>query len=140
MDGGKSLDYATKSSLFALRNVLHISRAIATDQDLIDHYFSLLKQTLVDNNILNCPSRIFNVDETGFPLNHKPQKVVVLRGCKHANTVTTGDKGQVTVLACVSAAGFTVPPMVIFDRKALKEELTAGEVPETLYGLTDNGW
>lgn len=52
---------------------LAYSRAIATDQDVMDCYFSLLEQTLVDNNILNCPSRIFNVDETGFSLNHKPK-------------------------------------------------------------------
>ena len=30
--------------------------------------------------------------------------------------------------------------MVLFDRKVLKPELTVGEVPGTLYGLTDNGW
>lgn len=44
------------------------------------------------------------------------------------------------MLACVNAAGSSVPPMVIFDRKVLKPELTLGEVPGTLYGLTLNGW
>ena len=44
------------------------------------------------------------------------------------------------MLACASAAGITIPPMVIFDRETLKAELTYGEVPGTTYGLTDNGW
>jgi len=35
-----------------------------------------------------------------------------------------------TVLSCVQAAGSTIPPMVIFDRKVLKPELVYGEVPE----------
>ncbi len=43
-------------------------------------------------------------------------------------------------MACVSAAGITMPPMVIFDRKTLKQELSIGEVPGTIYALTDNGW
>ena len=43
-------------------------------------------------------------------------------------------------MACVNAAGAVIPPMVIFDHKALKDELIRGEVPETLYALTDNGW
>ena len=30
--------------------------------------------------------------------------------------------------------------MVIFDRKTLKPELTYGEVPGTMYGLSKNGW
>ena len=54
--------------------------------------------------------------------------------------MTTGDKAQITVIACVSASGATLPPMVIFDRKVLKADLTLKEVPETVYALTDNGW
>ena len=50
------------------------------------------------------------------------------------------DKSQITVVACVSAAGYCIPPMVIRDRKKLSLELTAGEVPGTFYGLSDKGW
>ena len=115
-------------------------RAVATDQAILNSYFDLLEQTLTDNDLLSAPSRIFNVDETGFPLEHKPEKVVVAKGCKHPFVVTSGNKAQITVLACVNAAGATIPPMVIFDRKTLKQELYKGEIAETIYGLTDNGW
>lgn len=30
--------------------------------------------------------------------------------------------------------------MVIFDRKALKPDMTVGEVPGTFYGLSESGW
>ena len=33
-----------------------------------------------------------------------------------------------------------MPPMVIFDRKRLQPDLTKGEVPGTIYGLSNNGW
>jgi len=54
--------------------------------------------------------------------------------------VTANVKAQLTVLACVNAAGNAMPPMVVFDRKILKDELAVGEVPGTTYGLSDNGW
>lgn len=54
--------------------------------------------------------------------------------------ITGNTKSQVTVLACSSAAGYALPPFVIFDRKSLNPQLTVGEVPGTLYGLSAKGW
>ncbi len=44
------------------------------------------------------------------------------------------------MLCCCNAAGYTIPPFVIFDGKMLKPELTMNEVPGTFYGLSPNGW
>ena len=42
------------------------------------------------NNILNKPAHVFNLDETGMPLDLlTPQKVVTLKGVKHATSVST---------------------------------------------------
>ena len=57
-----------------------------------------------------------------------------------ASAISSGDKTQITVVVCVSAAGYCIPPMVIWDRKILSPELTHGEVPGTIYGLSKNGW
>ena len=46
----------------------------------------------------------------------------------------------ITMQHTPSAAGYAIPPMVIFDRKRLNPQLTIGEVPGTHYGLTDNRW
>ena len=56
-------------------------------------------------------------------------------GSKNPSFVTGGDKSQLTVLACCSAAGYAIPPFVIFDRQSLNQGMTKGEVPGTLYGL-----
>lgn len=45
-----------------------------------------------------------------------------------------------TVLACASAAGFLLPPFVVFDQKTLTKTLTKGEVPGSAYGLSSTGW
>ena len=43
-------------------------------------------------------------------------------------------------MACASAAGYAIPPFVIFGRQTLNPRLTKGEVPGTSYGLSPNGW
>ena len=75
-----------------------------------------------------------------MPLCPKPPKIIDKVGAKNPNYLTGNTKSQITVLACVSAAGYAIPPFVIFDRKTLNPEYTRGEVPGTLYGLSQNGW
>ena len=92
------------------------------------------------NKLLDKPCSIFNMDETGMPLDPKPPKVVTWRGHKNPSQVSSGVKSQNTVVGCVSAGGQCLPPMVIWDRKNLPPELAVGEVPGTIYGLSSKGW
>jgi len=119
---------------------LSYARAMATDPDSLDRYYDLLEDTLRENGIFNHPMHIFNCDESGLPLNPKILKVVSTVGSKNPHHVCNDTKLQITILACTSASGITIPPFVIFDRKTLNPALTAGEVAGTLYGLSHNGW
>ena len=109
-----------------------------SQSDSFNYYFDLLEQTIEDNEL--SPAQIFNCDERVIPLNASVSKVVVKKGAKHSRSVTSGDKSQITVLAACNAAGFVLPPFVVFDRKALKPELCEGKVSGTMYGLSDSGW
>ena len=53
---------------------------------------------------------------------------------------SSGNKSQVTVVACVNAIGQCLPPFIIFHAKNLNLDWTKGEVPGTMYGLSDSGW
>lgn len=119
---------------------LSFVRAMATDNECLNQYFDLLQKTLKDNDIFDKATSIFNCDESGLPLNPKSQKVVVEAGSKNPHHLTGSTKNQITVLACSSAAGYALPPFVVFDRKNLNLKLTEGEVPGTVYGLSSNGW
>lgn len=110
------------------------------DKDAMTEYFELLKTTLIQNNLLNKPSHIYNVDESGIPLDHRPPRIVTTKGQKKVRCRTTGNKSQITVIACVSASGHAIPPFVIFDAKMLNIEWTKGEIPGTRYGLSSTGW
>ncbi len=119
---------------------LSYTRAMSSSPQIISRYFDLLEKTLYDNDLMDKPMQIFNMDETGMPLDPSPMKIITTKGTKHPTSVTTGNKSQITVVSSCSASGYVLPPMVIFDRKILKPELTIGEVPGTLYGLSKNGW
>ena len=54
----------------------------AVNEDTITHYFDLLKQTVIDNSLINSPERIYNVDETGVPLDPSAPNVVTRKGTK----------------------------------------------------------
>ena len=88
------------------------ARARATDEEVMDNYFDLLEATLQEYDLLGKPGQIFNLDESGFPLNPKPLKGVFDKGTKNPSAYCTGDKAQITVLACVNAIGNSIPPMV----------------------------
>ena len=116
------------------------ARAMATDREVIDRYFDMLEDCLRANGLLNKPACIFNCDETGLPLDPKCQKVVDRVGCKNPSYLTSGSKSQMTVMACTCAAGYPIPPLIIFDRMTLNDSMTKGEVPGSIYGLSRNGW
>ena len=115
-------------------------QAMASDKESLNRYFDVLEKTLKDNKIFNNPCRIFNCDETGIPMGPSSLKVIDQFGAKDPTYPTNSSKAQVTVLACSCASGYALPPFVIFNRKLLHPELTKGEVPGTLYGLSETGW
>ena len=84
-------------------------------------------------------NRIYNVDETGMPLNHSAPKIVTGRGHKKVRYRTPGNKCPITISGCASATGHAIPSFVIFDSKSLNMEWRKIEVPGTSYGLSSNG-
>ena len=106
----------------------------------MDNYFSLLKDTLEEYDLLNNPSQIYNVDETGMTLDHHPPKILTTRGQRKIRCRTSGNKSQIIVIASVSAVGQVILPFVISNSKSLNQQWTMGEVPGSRYGLSSSGW
>ena len=114
----------------------------AMNHETIDHYFSLLHDTLVTHYLLDKPAKLYNVDETGVLFNPRPPKIVSTKGreTKKVRHLSSGHKGQITFVVCANAAGQSIPPMVIFDAAKLNSAWTKSEVRGTKYGLSPNGW
>ncbi|XP_065894182.1 uncharacterized protein [Dysidea avara] len=109
-------------------------------QQELDNYYITLKNVLTENNLMDKPGQIYNVDESGMPLDHRSLHVVARRGQRKVRYCTSGNKFQITIVACINAISQTMPPFIIFDAKNLNMEWTRGEVPGTTYGLSDSGW
>ena len=80
---------------------------------MISDYFSLLKDFLTENNLLECPSQLYNIDETEIALDGHAPRVIAKEGQKKIRYRTSGNKSQFTVITCVSASGQCIPPFVM---------------------------
>ncbi len=117
-----------------------MAREKMTSREVFENYFDLLQETLDKYNLKDKPSQIYNCDESGLPLEHKPPRIVSAKGTRKVRQISSGNKTQITVLGCCNAAGQAIPPMVVFSGKRFNHELSKGEVPGTLYGMSDSGW
>ena len=119
---------------------ISMARAKANDPEIISNYFDMYEKVVVDYDIIDKPIQIFNIDETGLPIDHRPPKIICKTGSKNPACITSGNKTQVTIVACVNAAGYSLPPMVIWNLKTMQGDMARGEVRGTVHAFSDNGW
>ena len=67
---------------------LSLARPAASDHDILDNYFDELEYTLEENGLLDKPCLIYNMDETGMPLDPKPLKIVTQKVLKNPSQVS----------------------------------------------------
>ena len=112
----------------------------SVNKQSIQNYYDLLEVTLKENNLTDCSGQIYNMDETGMPLDPRAPNVVPKAGQKKIRCHQSRKKEQVTIIGCGNAIGQSIPPMVIFEGKYLNHELMISEIPGTLYGMSGKGW
>ena len=65
-------------------------------------------EVLTESEILNSPSRIYNMEETGKLLDGHTPWVIAKQGKKTVRYRTTENKNKVTVIACVNTMQWIV--------------------------------
>ncbi|XP_045130246.1 MFS-type transporter clz9-like [Portunus trituberculatus] len=116
-------------------------RAIVT-KDALGEWFQQMKHYLdtIDPTLLTSPDRIFNADESGFNICPKTKKIISMTGAKHVYSVTSGKRQQVTMLACSSAMGQYLPPLLIFPYTRDPRFNALEGFEEAFFQKTPNGW
>ena len=61
-------------------------------------------------------------------------------GCRYVNRVNSGNKTQITTLACYNAAGKAIPPFHIYPGERFKQNPLEDGVPNAYFGKSENGW
>jgi len=79
---------------------------------------------LEDNDLLDKPECIYNVDESGVALEHRSPLVITKRGQRKVHYCTSSNKLQVTIVACIKATGQCKPLFIIFNAKNLNIDWT----------------
>ena len=75
-----------------------------------------------------------------MPLDSKQLKRIASKGMKKVYGPSSGNKMQITVLACANAVRTMLPLMVIFKGERFNYDRVKGEVPDNKYGMPPNGW
>ena len=121
---------------------LSYCRARCANPDVISDFFGKLGSLYGKLNLISKPMQIYNADETGISVVHKPGKVVAQLGHHNVYSITSAERGKThTILSCVSASGYVLPPLMVYPRKkSVPDNLKVGAIPNTLFHNSENGW
>ena len=121
---------------------LSYCRALCSNKDTIMDFFVKLGTIYGRLNLISKPMQIYNCDESGVTVVFKPNKVVAELGKRNVYAISAAERGKThTVLSCVSASGFMLPPMMVYPRKTcVPDKFKEGAIPNTLFGNSESGW
>ena len=107
-----------------------------------DELYQYLHET-ANLDILEQPLRIYNCDETGFPISPKPPKVICESGAPNIYARGSSSKQTITTLLCASAAGTYIPPMIVYPGTNFKRDFMTDffkTLPDVEFGHSPSGW
>ncbi|KAJ8113221.1 hypothetical protein OPT61_g4601 [Boeremia exigua] len=117
-------------------------RALCEDPVLIQGWFRLVEQTKAKYGI--CNNDVYNFDKAGFMIGKITTQLVITGSERRGQlkTVQPGNREWVTLIAAINAAGWSVPPFLIFAGKYhLSAWYEEAEIPrDWAIAVSDNGW
>lgn len=110
-------------------------------KEKVTEFFKTLQKVIDDNNLRGKPECMYNVDETGIPLNNRPPNIIAEKGSREVVSMTSVERGEnVTVLACMNAAGQYIPPFILFKGVRKRDDFMIGMPSGAEVTMTEKGW
>lgn len=106
-------------------------------------YFACLKDVIDASGLHVKPECIWNMDETGVQLDHRPGLIVAKRGSKYLHCRTSRNRETITCIGTINAAGDSLPPHVIVKgktKRSLNSFKTEDAPTNTTWSWSDSGW
>ncbi|KAF7575417.1 hypothetical protein PtrM4_070430 [Pyrenophora tritici-repentis] len=117
-------------------------RALCEDPALIRTWFKLVEETKAKYGI--CDEDVYNFDEAGFIIGKITTQLVITGAERRGRpkTLQPGNREWVTLIAAISAAGWLVPPFLIFaSQYHLSAWYEEAKIPrDWAIAVSDNGW
>ena len=106
----------------AIRNAQIIKRVRnGVEYNAVVSFFGRCAHAIIEENA--GPSRIFNLEETEFVQTITTRKVIAVRGSKNVWSQNVEPGFHLTLVACMFADGFVVPPALIVPGKRLNRDV-----------------
>ncbi|XP_045195071.2 uncharacterized protein LOC123550708 [Mercenaria mercenaria] len=118
---------------------LEFIRAKMTKESTVMEYFEHLERCISRHDLADKPHLIFNIDEKGLTIDHKPPYVVG-SSTSTVQAVTSGKGQTVTMIGCGSASGVSIPPFFVFQGKRMNSDLLNGASPGASGTMSESGW
>jgi hypothetical protein len=136
-------DFMTRHPDLSLRcaEATIVQRAAGFNKLQVELFFDKLSELSSKQHFP--PSRIFNADETGVTcVLQNVAKVLTVKGKRQVEKLTSGDRWRkVTLLFCTNAAGYPfIPPLFVFPRVRLDNEIKKDTPEGSLFDAQRNGW
>lgn len=118
------------------------ARAVCANKERIHDFFCQTWCNSWSTEFDSKPGQIFNADESGITIVHKPSNVSAQVGRRNVPALTAAEKGKThTILSFVSASGQVIPPFMVYPRKRpIPPKMREGAYPNTFFQVSDNGW
>ncbi|XP_036146776.1 uncharacterized protein LOC118646934 [Monomorium pharaonis] len=114
-------------------------RAVGFNKLQVDLFFSNLEKLMNQYNFP--PSNIYNCDETGVSCVQKHQKVLAPKAVRQVGKLTSAERGKnITIMFCMSANGYFIPPFFIFPRMKMNERLMINAPSQSEGVAQPKGW
>ena len=129
------------------RKPQHLSkkRHLAAYPDIVNDWFDTLEELMhnlrLDPHSPETAQRLWNCDETGLCTAVSAKSLLVRRGTKQVNAVSSGsDYEYITVQTACSASGVWLPPFILYKGKNLYQQWMTGGLTGARYGVSESGW
>ena len=88
------------------------------------------------------PARLYNCDETGITIGqHKHKKILGLKGKRQIPSLQSEERGSfVTIVTCMSPTRHFIPPLLVFPRKNMKQEMMNDIPPGSIHACHPSGY
>ena len=120
---------------------LSYAGAKSINSKTLEDFFAKLEAIYARLNLYSKPMQVFNVDETGINVTQHKGKVISEVKRRNVHRVVASEKGKNhTIIACGSASGLVVPPMIIFPRVRIPESFKINAPPGSILAGQKKGW
>jgi DDE superfamily endonuclease len=126
---------------FRVPQELTSARAAKGNPVVIQNHFTELQKIIRDRSLT--AERIWNMDECGFNISSRLQKVLAQKNSRQVHKIVPGNSHEhISVCPTISAAGMFIPPLLVYKGSRVIEGLLSGEsVPSgTVAAFTDTGY